>query len=128
MNILEIRQQDSKELLDPLFNSEKIGERPIMNVEVDRKEADDINHQARHVVKMMKDWIKKPFRLDPIPKTMIFHAHARLERGRGKKVTIPTFAAQSPIRPKTIYQLDHSVGYYHPPERKENNKRKRSSP
>ena len=54
----EIRQQDSKELLDPLLNSEKIGERPIMNVEVDKEEADDINHQVRHVVRMMKDWTR----------------------------------------------------------------------
>ena len=45
LNVLnKIRQQDSKELLDPLFNSDKIGERPIMNVEVHREEADDINH------------------------------------------------------------------------------------
>ena len=40
----EIRQQDSKELLDPLFNADKIGERPILNAEVDREEGDDINH------------------------------------------------------------------------------------
>ena len=77
INILEeIRQQDSKELLDPLFNSDKIGERPIMNVEVDREEADDINHRVRHVIRMMKDWIKKPFPLDPILNTVIFHPHA----------------------------------------------------
>ena len=45
INILEeIRQQDSKELLDPLFNVDKIGERTIMNAKVDREEADDINH------------------------------------------------------------------------------------
>ena len=40
----EIRQQDSKELLESLFNLDKIGERPIMNVEVDKEEAGDINH------------------------------------------------------------------------------------
>ena len=40
----EIRKGFSKELLDPLFNSDKIGERPIMNVKVDREEANDINH------------------------------------------------------------------------------------
>ena len=34
----EIRQQDSKELLDPLFNADRIGERPIMNVEHEREE------------------------------------------------------------------------------------------
>lgn len=48
----EILKQDLGELLDPLFNIDKIGERPIMNVEVDREENDDINHQGRHVIKM----------------------------------------------------------------------------
>ena len=71
---------------------------------------------------------KKPFTLDPRPDIVIFHTHAHSERGRGKKVKIPTFVAQSPIRLELVYQLDHSVGYYHPPERKEKNKRKRSSP
>ena len=77
---------------------------------------------------MMKDWIKKAFPLDPISNTMIFHAHAHSKRGRGKKVTIPTFATQSPIRLEIVYQLDHPVGYCHPPERKGKNKRKRTSP
>ena len=40
----EIRQQDSNELPNPLFNLDKIGERPIMNVEFDREDFDDINH------------------------------------------------------------------------------------
>ena len=122
----EIRQQDSKELLDSLFNANKIGERPILNAEVDREEEYDINHRVRHIIRMMKNWIKKPFPLDPIPNTIIFHANAHPKRGKGKKFTIPTFVAQSPIRPETIYHLDHLVGYYHPPERK--GKRKRTSP
>ena len=82
-----------KELLDPLFNSKKIGERPIMNAKVDREEANDINHRVRHVIRMMRNWIKKPFPLDPIPNIVIFHVHAYLARCRGIKVTIPTFAA-----------------------------------
>ena len=56
----EIRLQDSNELLDPLFNANKVGERPILNAEVDREEGDDINHRVRHVIRMMKSWIKKP--------------------------------------------------------------------
>ncbi len=51
----EIRQQDSKELLDHLFNLDKIGERPIMNVEVDREEGNHIDDWVRHVVKMNKE-------------------------------------------------------------------------
>ena len=46
----EIRLQDSKELLDPLFNTDKVGERPILNVEVDREEGADIDHQVRHAI------------------------------------------------------------------------------
>ena len=122
----EIRKQDSKELLDPLFSIDKIGERPILNAEVDREEGDDINHQGRHVIRMKKSWIKKPFPLDPVLDTVIFHAHAHPERGKGRKVTIPTFALKSPIRPKIVYHLDRPVGYYHPSERK--GKRKIASP
>ena len=95
-----------------------------MNTKVEREENDDINHQARHAIKMTQDWINKPFQLDPIPKTIIFHAQADLVKGRGKKVTIPTFVAQSPIRPEIVYQLDQLVGYYHPPEKKGKGKRR----
>ena len=108
------------------MNANKIVERPIMNVEVDREEGDDINHQARHAIEIMKECIKKPFPLDPILDIVIFHAHSFPERGKGRKVTIPTFALQSPIRLEVVYQLDHSVGYYHPLKRK--GKRKRTSP
>ena len=59
---------------------------------------------------------------------MIFHAQACPDKDIGKKIAIPTFVAQSPIRPETIYQLDILVAYYHPPERKGKGKRKRSSP
>ena len=44
----EIRLQDSQELLDPLFSTNKVGERPILNAEIDREEGDDINHHVRH--------------------------------------------------------------------------------
>jgi len=124
----EIRKQDSKVLLDPLFNLEKIGERPIMNAELDREEGNDINHLARHVVRMTKEWIKQPFQLDPIPDTVVFHAQAHPEKGRGRKFTIPTFALQSPIRPEKVYQLDRPVGYYHALERIGRSKRKKTSP
>ena len=69
---LQILQQNLGELLDPMFSENKIGEWPIMNVKVDREENNDINHQARHIIKMTRDWIKKLFQLDSIPKTMIF--------------------------------------------------------
>ena len=46
----DVRLQDSSELLDPLFNTDKVSERPILNVEVDREEGYDINHRVRHVI------------------------------------------------------------------------------
>ena len=49
---LKIVQQDIEEFLDPLFNMDKIGEQPIVNVEIDREENLDINHRARHVIKL----------------------------------------------------------------------------
>ena len=75
---------------------------------------------------MKKRWIKEPFPLDLVSDTMIFDVHAHLERGKGRKVTIPTFLLKSPIWPEVVYQLDCIVRYYHPPERK--GKRKRVSP
>ena len=59
-------------LLDPLFNRDKIGNRPIMNVEVDKEEKLDINHRERYIIKFTKDWIKKPLKLDPIPQVVVF--------------------------------------------------------
>ena len=40
----------------------------------------------------------------------------------------PTFVANSSIRSKIGYQLDHLGEYYHPLERKGKSKRKKSSP
>ena len=86
-----------------MFNADKVGERPILNAEIDREEGDDINHRARHIIRITKSWIKKPFPLDPVPDLVIFQEHAHLERGKGRKVTIPTFALKSPIRLEIVY-------------------------
>ena len=50
--LLKIWQQDFEELLDPLFNRDKIGEWPIMNTEVDREDNFDTNHSVRHIIKL----------------------------------------------------------------------------
>ena len=90
---LKILQWDFENFLDPLFNRDKSGNRPIMNHEFDREENSNINHRARHVIKMTQDWIKKPFNLDPLTKIVIFHAQAFPTKGRGKKVIVPTFSS-----------------------------------
>lgn len=116
-NILEIKvplkvQQDTKDVLDLLIDRDKIGDRPIMNAEIDKEENLDINHQARHVIKLTKDWIKRPFKLDPIHQVVVFHAQAHPSRGQGAKVTVPTFITQSLVKPEIVHQLDREVGYY----------------
>ena len=50
---LMILQQESGESLQPLFNMDKIGERPIMNAKVGKEENLDINYRVRRVIKMM---------------------------------------------------------------------------
>lgn len=78
---LKIIQQDIGDVLDPLFNREKIGDRPIMNAEMDNEENSDLNHQDIHVIKLTKDWIKQPFKLDPISQAIVFHTQADPTRG-----------------------------------------------
>ena len=62
-----------------------------MNVDVDKEENLDINHRARHVIKLTKYWIKRPFKLDVIPQAVVFHATTCPLSGQGAKVIVPTF-------------------------------------
>jgi hypothetical protein len=123
---LKVVQQDTKDVLDPLHNIDKICDRPIMNVEIDKEENLDINHRAKHVIKLTKDWIKRPFKQDPIPQEVFFHAIAHPTKGRGAKVTMPTFTTQSLVRPEIMHQLDREVRYYR--AQKGKGKRKITSP
>ena len=52
---LKAVQEDIEDLLNPLFNRDKIGDRPIMNVRIDKEENSYINHMMRHVIKLTKD-------------------------------------------------------------------------
>ena len=124
--LLKITQQDTKYLLNPLLNRYKIGDQPIMNGKIDKEENLDINYRARNIIKLTKDQIKRPFKLDPIPQIVVFHAQAYPSKGQGAKFTIPTFTTQSPMRPKRIHQLDRPVGYYR--AQKDKGKRKRTYP
>ena len=40
---LKVVQQDTLDVLDPLYNQDKICHRPIMNAKIDREENIDIN-------------------------------------------------------------------------------------
>lgn len=43
-------QQDTQDILDPLYNRDKIYDRPIMNMEINRDENVDIKHNSRHII------------------------------------------------------------------------------
>ena len=53
-----------------------------MNVKIDKEENLDINHRAKYIIKLTKDWIKRSFKLDPIPQAIVFHAIAYPSKGR----------------------------------------------
>ena len=60
-------EKDVFEIKDPLYNRDKIYDRPIMNVEIAHEENDDIDHQRRHVVEITREWIKIPFYMNLVP-------------------------------------------------------------
>ena len=47
---LKVIQQDTQDVLDPLYNWDKIHDKMIVNTEIDRNENADINHRARHII------------------------------------------------------------------------------
>jgi hypothetical protein len=114
-------QRDTPDILDPLYNIDKIYERPVVNAEVDKSKNDDIMHRARHIIDLTQRWIRKPFPLDPLPGTPALQAPARPETGKGKKVTIPSFQTPAPVPPGSVYGHDRTVVYF-----KEKKKRKRN--
>ena len=75
---------------------------------------------------MTKDWIKKPFKLNPVSQTITFQAIACPDKGKGAKVIVLTFPTQSPVRSEKIYMYDREVGYFM--VEKGNNERKSASP
>ena len=61
-------------------------------------------------------------RLDPLPNALALLAPAHPEKGKGKKVTIPSFQVQSPICFGTIYIHARDMAYF---ERGEKGKMKK---
>lgn len=123
---LNIIEKDVPKIMHPLYNRDKIYDRPIINVEIGRDENDDIDHRGRHVVALAREWIRKPFQMDPIPQVIYFQATTRPTKGKGTKVTIPTYPAKSPVRSKMIQQHEWKVEYFEADKGK--GKRKRSAP
>ena len=52
---LKIFDQDTPNILDPIYNRDKIYDRVIVNVEVATDENDDIMYMVRHVIELKKD-------------------------------------------------------------------------
>ena len=52
---LKVVQQGTQDVLDPLYNCDKIFDRPIMNEEIDREENAYINHRVRHIIQLKID-------------------------------------------------------------------------
>ena len=56
--MLEVIDQDTPDILDPIYNRDKIYDRAIVNAEVAARENDDIMHKARYVISLTWEWIK----------------------------------------------------------------------
>ena len=108
---LEVTDQNTPDILDPIYNRDKIYDRAIVNAEVAIRENDDIMHREIHVISLTREWIKKHFRLDLLPNAPTLQAPARPEKQKGIKVTIPTFEAQPPDQPETVYKHERDMVY-----------------
>lgn len=83
-----------------------------MNVEIDRDENVDIDNRACHIVQLTREWIKKPFKLDPIPLLVPLQGITRPIKGKGVKITVPNFQAQAPVRLDTVHRHEWEIEYF----------------
>lgn len=72
----------------------------------------DIDHRARHIILLTREWIKNPFNLEPILYIVIFRATIHPIKGKGAKVTLPTFPAQSLVRPVYVLILGLKINQH----------------
>ena len=47
---LKVDQQDTQDVLDPLYNKDKIYDMPIMSMKITMDENVDINHRERNII------------------------------------------------------------------------------
>ena len=80
-----------------------------MNAEIDKNKKIDINYRVRHIIQLTRNWIKKPFNLDPVEETLTFQAIVHPTKGKGEKVTVPTFPAQIVVMPEMACRDDRDV-------------------
>ena len=56
--MLKVIDQDTPDILDLIYNRDKIYDRVIVNAEVTTREKNDIMHRARHIITLTREWIK----------------------------------------------------------------------
>lgn len=96
-----------------------------MNIEIKQEGNGNISYSLRRIIQLTREWIKNPFKLGPVPQTVIFQASKHLLKGKGAIVRVPTSPVQFPVRPKMVHQHNKEVGYFRVEKGK--NKRKRDS-
>ena len=64
---LEIIDQDTPNILDLIYNRDKKFDRVVVNAKVAIDENDDIMQKAKHVIELTREWINRPFKMDPLP-------------------------------------------------------------
>ena len=67
---------------------------------------------------MTKGWVRKPFKLDPLPNSPTLQAPSWLVKLKGKKATIPSFQAQSLVHLKIFYEHARDMAYFGREEKK----------
>ena len=105
------RNKDFTEIMDPLYNRDKIYERTITNVEIGHVENANINHQGQHVVELIREWIRKPFWMDPISQALPLQDITQTNKGKGTKITKPTYPTKSLVRPEMVHRHEREVEY-----------------
>ena len=103
--------KDLLDILDPLYNRDKMYESTVVNVEIAIEENDGIMHKVRHIIKLTRDWIQKPFRLDPLSNVPPLQAPTCPEKGKHKKVALPSFQEKLHVSHETVYKYLRDVAY-----------------
>lgn len=61
-----------------------------MNTELNREENDDIQHQTKHVINLIREWVQNPLHLDAMPNIPTLKKPMRLQKGKGTNVIVLT--------------------------------------
>lgn len=74
---------------------------------------------------MTRAWVHMPYHLDPLPNVSTLQVPTRPEKGKGTKVTIPTYPEKLPVRPDIVYGHVRDVAYFEKEEKTEGKHKKK---